>query len=126
MSNTQKAHSIQASAGNPMHCPVEHGSLSYQKTSRNAGASPETSSTPLQRDAQGVWQVHGFEEARTILRSSATRQPGSNPSQLERFLALRIKPILNLKAKPNRKSANKTPLSLLPKPSSPATRQSMK
>src|SRR5436305_13077438 len=80
MSNTQEAHSIQASAEIPMHCPVEHGSLSYQKSWRSAEASPE----PLQRDAQGVWQVHGVEEARTILRSSASKEAGVNAEELEK------------------------------------------
>jgi len=125
MSNTQEAHSIQASAGNPMHCPVEHGSLSYQKTSRNAGASPETSSTPLQRDAQGVWQVHGFEEARTVLRSSATRQAGFNAEQLEKIPGVTNKPILYMEGKAHQQQRKQTARFFTPKTVSSSYRQFM-
>jgi cytochrome P450 len=31
---------------------------------------------PVHRDADGVWQVHGFAAARTVLRSTETRQRG--------------------------------------------------
>ena len=125
MSNTQEAHSIQASAGNPMHSPVEHGSLSYQKTSRNAGASPETSSTPLQRDAQGVWQVHGFEEARTVLRSSATRQAGFNAEQLEKIPGVTNKPILYMEGKAHQQQRKQTARFFTPKTVSSSYRQFM-
>ncbi|TMC93806.1 MAG: cytochrome P450 [Chloroflexi bacterium] len=108
-----------------MHCPVEHGSLSYQKTSRNAGASPETSSTPLQRDAQGVWQVHGFEEARTILRSSATRQAGFNAEQLEKIPGVTNKPILYMEGKAHQQQRKQTARFFTPKTVSSSYRQFM-
>jgi len=125
MSNTQEAHSIQASAETPMHCPVEHGSLSYQKTSRSVGASPETSSTTLQRDAQGVWQVHGFEEARTILRSSATRQAGFNAEQLEKIPGVTNKPILYMEGKAHQQQRKQTARFFTPKTVSSSYRQFM-
>src|SRR2546421_4656471 len=125
MSNTQEAHSIQASAETPMHCPVEHGSLSYQKTSRSVGASPETSSTPLQRDAQGVWQVHGFEEARTILRSSATKQAGFNAEQLEKIPSVTNKPILYMEGKAHQQQRKQTARFFTPKAVSSNYRQLM-
>ena len=108
-----------------MHCPVEHGSLSYQKTSRNAGASPETSSTPLQRDAQGVWQVHGFEEARTVLRSSATRQAGFNAEQLEKIPGVTNKPILYMEGKAHQQQRKQTARFFTPKTVSSSYRQFM-
>ncbi|TMC94554.1 MAG: cytochrome P450 [Chloroflexi bacterium] len=108
-----------------MHSPVEHGSLSYQKTSRNAGASPETSSTPLQRDAQGVWQVHGFEEARTILRSSATRQAGFNAEQLEKIPGVTNKPILYMEGKAHQQQRKQTARFFTPKTVSSSYRQFM-
>src|SRR5436189_519120 len=121
MSNTQEAHSIQASAEIPMHCPVEHGSLSYQKTSRSAEASPE----PLQRDAQGVWQVHGFEEARTILRSSATKQAGFNAEQLEKIPGVTNKPILYMEGKAHQQQRKQTARFFTPKTVSSSYRQFM-
>jgi len=108
-----------------MHSPVEHGSLSYQKTSRNAGASPETSSTPLQRDAQGVWQVHGFEEARTVLRSSATRQAGFNAEQLEKIPGVTNKPILYMEGKAHQQQRKQTARFFTPKTVSSSYRQFM-
>src|SRR2546430_16491396 len=124
MSNTQEAHSIQASAETPMHCPVEHGSLSYQKTSRSVGASLETSSTPLQRDAQGVWQVHGFEEARTILRSSATRQAGFNAEQLEKIPRGTNKPSLYMEGKAHPQQPKQTARLFPPKTTTSTNLQS--
>ncbi|OLE32360.1 MAG: cytochrome [Ktedonobacter sp. 13_1_20CM_3_54_15] len=108
-----------------MHCPVEHGSLSYQKTSRSVGASPETSSTPLQHDAQGVWQVHGFEEARTILRSSATRQAGFNAEQLEKIPGVTNKPILYMEGKAHQQQRKQTARFFTPKTVSSSYRQFM-
>ena len=108
-----------------MHCPVEHGSLSYQKTSRSAGASPETSSTALQRDAQGVWQVHGFEDARTILRSSATRQAGFNAEQLEKIPGVTNKPILYMEGKAHQQQRKQTARFFTPKTVSSSYRQFM-
>src|SRR2546421_9795498 len=123
MSNTQEAHSIQASAETPMHCPVEHGSLSYQKTSRSVGGTLETSTTPLQRDAQGVWQVHGFEEARTILRSSATRQAGFNAERLEKIPGVTNKPILYMEGKAHQQQRKQTARFFTPKTLSSTYRQ---
>jgi cytochrome P450 len=36
----------------------------------------ESAGCPVHRDADGVWQVHGFAAARTVLRSTDTRQRG--------------------------------------------------
>jgi cytochrome P450 len=104
-----------------MQCPVEHSSLSYQKTSR----STEVSITPLERDAQGVWQVYGFEEARAILRSSATRQAGFNADQLAKIPGITNKPILYMEGKAHQQQRKQTARFFTPKTVSSNYRQFM-
>jgi len=41
----------------------------------------ESSGCPVHQDADGVWQVHGFAAARTVLRSTETRQRGFGADQ---------------------------------------------
>jgi cytochrome P450 len=41
----------------------------------------ESAGCPVHRDADGVWQVHGFAAARTVLRSTDTRQRGFGADQ---------------------------------------------
>lgn len=72
-------------------CPIDHSAWSQQKTARAA----EPDSPPIERDAAGVWQVRGFEEARAILRSADTRQAGFKAALLERLpSAMKNLPIL--------------------------------
>lgn len=63
-------------------CPIDHTAWSHQKTAPVA----EPVDLPLERDATGVWQVRGFAEARTILRSGATKQAGFGAEVFEKFL----------------------------------------
>lgn len=121
MSITPKAHSVQPLAETSLQCPIEHGSLPYQKTSRNTGASP----TPLERDAQGVWQVYGFEEARAILRSSATRQAGFNADQMTTIPGVTNRPILYMEGKAHQQQRKQTARFFTPKTVSTNYRQFM-
>jgi cytochrome P450 len=41
----------------------------------------EAAGCPVHRDTDGVWQVHGFAAARTVLRSTETRQRGFGADQ---------------------------------------------
>lgn len=69
-------------------CPVEHSAWSRQKTARISDpptAADEPSGSPIARDARGVWHVRGFQEARTILRSDATKQAGFGADQMEQL-----------------------------------------
>jgi hypothetical protein len=54
-------------------CPVDHRTFGSKKSVRPSAVG---GGAPLQQDARGGWQVRGFEEARAILRSPATRQAG--------------------------------------------------
>ncbi len=70
-------------SGNPPPtCPVDHTTWPWQKTAPIA----EPVDVPVERDAAGVWQIRGFAEARTVLRSGATKQAGFGAEVFEKFL----------------------------------------
>lgn len=111
MSISQEAQSVQKSETIVAQCPVDHSLFSYQKTARGIERSPQ----PLERDAQGVWQVYGFEEARTILRSSATRQAGFNADRLAKIPGVQNRPILYLEGKAHHQQRKQTARFFTPK-----------
>ena len=80
MSISESAGSQHVPADTAARCPIDHSTLSHQKMTRSAAISNQ----PIECDAQGIWQVRGFEEARVILRSSDTKQAGFNAELLER------------------------------------------
>src|SRR5450759_796268 len=94
MSLTGKAHSIDETAETSGQCPVAHGALSLQKAARPV----QVNATPIERDGQGVWQVHGFAEARTILRSNTTKQAGFNAEMISNVPGVVNRPILYMEA----------------------------
>ncbi|HZS79299.1 MAG TPA: cytochrome P450 [Ktedonobacteraceae bacterium] len=102
-------------------CPVKHDSLSQQKTSRGEVGS----SLPIERDEQGVWQVYGFEEARAILRSSATKQAGFNAEHIEKIPGIKNRPILYLEGKEHQQQRKQTARFFTPKTVSTSYRQFM-
>jgi cytochrome P450 len=50
-------------------CPVDHERLTYDMQNIRPSA-------PVYQDSQGVWHVHGYEEARAILRGNQVKQAG--------------------------------------------------
>src|SRR5258708_28978096 len=64
------AHKSEASSS--QQCPIDHSALSQQKTLRGV----EPVDRPIERDADGVWHVRGFDQARAVLRSGNTQQAG--------------------------------------------------
>src|ERR1700730_10982570 len=88
----------------PSRCPIDHTAWSKQKTSRPTEANP----VPLARDAQGVWQVHGFAEARAILRGSDTKQAGFNAEQMGQIPGVHNQPILYLEGKIHQQQRKQT------------------
>lgn len=93
-------------------CPIDHNAWSHQKTARAA----EPISTPIVRDAAGVWQVRGFEEARTILRSANTKQAGFKAELLERLpTGIRNSPILYQEGKAHQLQRKQTARFFTPK-----------
>jgi cytochrome P450 len=83
------------------------------------------SGAPLERDAAGVWQVRGFEEARAILRSSATRQAGFRAELITRGSPLSRQPILYQEGKVHQEQRAKTARFFTPKAVSTNYRQLM-
>ena len=71
-------------------CPIEHGTWSKQKTARLA----EPVDSPIECDAEGVWHVRGFAQARAILRSKHTQQAGFNADMIGNVPGMRNQPIL--------------------------------
>ena len=103
-------------------CPVVHGVLPQQKTARRS----ERSSLPLERDAEGVWQVQGFAEARTILRNnSATKQAGFNAEQISNIPGVMNRPILYMEGKDHLQQRKQTARFFTPKTVSVNYRQFM-
>lgn len=86
------------------HCPIDHGVLRQQKTAQIV----EPASQPLERDAAGVWHVRGYEPARTILRSSHTKQAGFKAELLEQVPGQSNPPILYLEGKPHHEQRKQT------------------
>lgn len=121
MSISQDAHSIEGVAETSARCPVAHGSLPQQKTSRGI----EVGATPIERDAQGVWQVYGFAEARAILRSSATKQAGFNAEMIAQVPGVTNRPILYMEGKEHHQQRKQTARFFTPKTVSTDYRQFM-
>jgi cytochrome P450 len=71
-------------------CPVDHAMFSGQKTARVA----EPENAPIECDAEGVWHVRGFAEARAVLRSNYTRQAGFNADSMSGVPGLMNRPML--------------------------------
>lgn len=120
MSTEQKDVFFQ-SVGSQERCPVDHGALSRQKTARVV----EPVGVPIERDANGVWHVRGFEEARTVLRSSETKQAGFKAELLERLPHRMQPPILYQEGKPHNQQRKQTARFFTPKVVSENYRQLM-
>jgi cytochrome P450 len=92
-------------------CPVDHSAWSRQKTARSA----EPTDKRIERDADGVWQVYGFEEARTILRSADTKQAGFGARMFEKYGRSQRKSILYLEGTHHHEQRRKTARFFTPK-----------
>ncbi len=93
-------------------CPVDHTKFSHQKTAIQT----DTSTQPLERDAQGVWHVRGFDEARAILRGTeTTKQAGFGASQVMNVKAIINLPILYLEGKAHLSQRRQTARFFTPK-----------
>lgn len=88
----------------PARCPIDHGMLRQQKTAQVV----EPTNQPIERDAAGVWHVRGYEQARTILRSTDTRQAGFRAELVGRMPRKANLPILFLDGKPHHEQRKQT------------------
>ncbi len=118
IATTQPSSDPVAEAGR---CPVDHSAYGSKKSVR---AIPEEGAL-LQPDAQGVWHVRGFDEARAVLRSSTTRQAGFNAEQVTSQMLKGNRPILYEEGKPHQEQRTKTARFFTPKTVSSNYRQMM-
>ncbi len=103
-------------------CPIDHAAWPQQKTARVA----ESSKTPIERDADGVWQVRGFEAARAILRRVDTKQTGFRAELLEQLpTGIKNSPILYQEGKAHQQQRKQTARFFTPKAVSSSYRQLM-
>ncbi|GAC1353949.1 MAG: cytochrome P450 [Herpetosiphon sp.] len=71
-------------------CPFDHAGFSQQKTARVVEATGQA----VHKDAAGVWHVRDYAAARTVLRSSDTRQAGFKAELVERIPGQTNMPVL--------------------------------
>ena len=87
--HTHPAEPISAPHADQARCPADH---SQYKTPRIS----EPGKPAIEQDADGIWQVHGFDEAKQILRNADTTQMGFNAEFLDRTPSNMRRPILYL------------------------------
>lgn len=91
-------------------CPVDHTALAWQKTVRASDNGPAIS-----RDANGVWHVRGYEEAKAVLRSAHTKQAGFKAEVIERTPNNMTPPILYQEGKAHHEQRKQTARYFTPK-----------
>lgn len=112
MASTSTVPSIHNDSGSGAgKCPVDHSKFSHQKTALQA----DTTTPALERDAQGVWHVRGFAEARAILRGTETQQAGFGARRIMNVQALINLPILYLEGKAHLSQRKQTARFFTPK-----------
>ena len=110
-----------ATTSSAAQCPIDHMSLSWQKTV------PTTPSTApaIERDEEGLWHVRSFEAARTVLRSADTKQAGFNAELIEKIPGSTNQPILYQDGKVHQLQRKQTARFFTPKTVSDNYRQVM-
>lgn len=94
-------------------CPFDSALQSRPKVKSLRPLTKQTKS--VEQDASGVWHVRGFEEARTILRDSDTKQAGFNAEFLEKLPNVMRLPILYQEGKPHNEQRRLTARFFTPK-----------
>ncbi len=105
-------------------CPVDHAALT-QHSQRKTAREQEPTAPRVARDAEGVWHVRGFDAARTVLRSTTTRQAGFRADMIARVSGTRNQPILYLEGKTHHEQRKQTARFFTPKTVSDNYRQLM-
>src|SRR5579859_508600 len=95
----------------PGGCPVNH----HGPDERKAARSIDLDAAPLTCDAEGTWHVRGFDEARAILRSNATRQAGFNAELVTRTSVTGNLPVLYQEGKDHQEQRKQTARFFTPK-----------
>ncbi len=90
--------------GNLGRCPIPHDRLSHQKTAPLV----EPTGTPVEQDADGVWHIRGFNEARAVLRSDAIKQAGFKAETMDQAPIQLKKPVLFMDGEQHRDQRRQT------------------
>ena len=101
---------IEATDAQASRCPIDHQSWSRQKTAQPQPAA----ASPIERDDQGIWHIHGFEEARAVLRGSHTRQAGFG-AELFSKAHMTNSPVLYMEGKEHQQQRKQTARFFTPK-----------
>lgn len=96
--------SSQLAGERPSLCPFHHGELPSQKTNKDV----EPVDRPIEQDADGVWHVRGYAEARAVLRSDGTRQAGFQAELLGKMPSYMNDPILFLEGSAHHEQRRQT------------------
>ncbi len=115
------AERVKADEPTVAHCPIDHSAWSWQKTVPTV---PSTGPS-VERDAEGVWHVRGFEAARAVLRSANTKQAGFNAEMIARIPQMMNQPILYQDGKVHQQQRKQTARFFTPKAVSDNYRQVM-
>jgi cytochrome P450 len=95
-------------------CPFDHKAVSAQKTIREQELAGQNIA-PVERDSTGVWHIRGFEEARTILRGSNTKQAGFRAELIGKLPSNLRPPILYQEGKLHNEQRKQTAKFFTPK-----------
>jgi len=115
MDDTTQESLLPTAIGAASACPVDHTAWSRHKTAAISDATVTDSKPAIERTADGVWHIYGFQEARTILRSDTTKQAGFNAEQIEQ-VAWFLKPaILYLEGQTHHQQRKQTARFFTPK-----------
>jgi cytochrome P450 len=102
-------------------CPVDHSTLSWQKTAPIA----PSQGPAIEQEQDGVWHVRSFAATREVLRSAGTKQAGFNAELLARIPNMMNQPILYLDGKVHQQQRKQTARFFAPKTVSDNYRQVM-
>jgi cytochrome P450 len=85
-------------------CPVDHSAL----PSRRTDPAPREGRPAVERTPDGVWHIHGFAQARALLRADGTLQTGFNGDRIRRLPSRMREPILYQEGAAHRDQRAKT------------------
>lgn len=115
------AASHDAAEKRPSSCPIDHAAQPQRRTAPPT----EPSGPPLAQGADGVWHVHGYREARAILRSDNTKQAGFQAELLDKMPGYMNKPVLYMEGAAHHEQRRQTARFFTPRTTERAYRDLM-
>jgi cytochrome P450 len=104
-------------------CPIDHSVFGGAKTREVVG---ENAGNPSHQDNAGIWHIHNYNSAKTILRGSSVRQAGFLADLISENMGGKMRPpVLYLEGKAHREQRAKTARFFTPKATKSNYRQLM-